>query len=127
MLSRIPRRAKLALPCLVLAVALRSCRHFLARKLGALTFLLACFTAAYALSNNILIGLAGAAIWFLVPWFELLTRIREELADILIYLVRLADKLGIDLEEAALEKIQTNAERYPVDKAHGKATKYTDL
>ena len=56
-----------------------------------------------------------------------LARVREELADILIYLVRLADKLGVDLEEAALEKIAANAERYPVDKARGKATKYSDL
>ena len=58
---------------------------------------------------------------------EEMAKVREELADILIYLVRLADKLGVDLEEAALEKIETNAERYPVDKARGKATKYDDL
>ncbi|MDA0767773.1 MAG: hypothetical protein O3A92_13230 [Verrucomicrobia bacterium] len=62
---------------LVLAVALRSCRHFCARKLGALAFLVASFTAAYLLSKNIFIGLAGAAVWFFLPWFELLTRIRR--------------------------------------------------
>lgn len=58
---------------------------------------------------------------------EEMARVREEVADILIYLVRLADKLGIDLEEAAVEKIEKNVERYPVDKARGKATKYHDL
>ena len=58
---------------------------------------------------------------------EEMAKVREELADILIYLVRLADKLGVDLEEAALAKIETNAERYPVDKARGTATKYSDL
>ena len=56
-----------------------------------------------------------------------LARVREELADILIYLVRLADQLGIDLEQAALDKIAANAEKYPVGKARGRATKYRDL
>ena len=56
-----------------------------------------------------------------------LARVREELADILIYLVRFADKLGIDLEAAALDKIRANAEKYPVEKARGRATKYRDL
>ncbi len=58
---------------------------------------------------------------------EDMAKVREELADILIYLVRLADKLGVDLEEAALAKIETNAERYPVEKARGTATKYDEL
>ena len=35
--------------------------------------------------------------------------------------------LGVDLEEAALKKIETNAERYPVDKARGTATKHNEL
>ncbi len=51
----------------------------------------------------------------------------EELADVLIYLIRLADKLDIDLEQAALDKIAANAEKYPVEKARGRATKYRDL
>ena len=58
---------------------------------------------------------------------EQMAKVREELADILIYLVRLADVLGVDLEAAALAKIETNAERYPVEKARGRATKYSDL
>jgi NTP pyrophosphatase (non-canonical NTP hydrolase) len=48
-----------------------------------------------------------------------LARVREEMADVLIYLVRLADTLGIDLAQAAREKMETNARRYPADKARG--------
>jgi len=51
----------------------------------------------------------------------------EELADVLLYLVRLADKLGIDLEQAARAKIVRNAARYPIEKARGSSRKYTDL
>ncbi|MCH8540038.1 MAG: nucleotide pyrophosphohydrolase [Opitutales bacterium] len=51
----------------------------------------------------------------------------EEIADILIYLVRLADKLEIDLLSEAYWKIEKNAAKYPVEKVWGKATKYTDL
>ena len=71
------RECILVVGLLVLAVALRSCRHFCARKLGALVFLVASFTGAYLLTRNILIGLAGVAAWFFLPWIELLTRIRR--------------------------------------------------
>jgi len=47
--------------------------------------------------------------------------VRLELADILIYLIRTADQLDIDLVAAALDKIRINEQRYPVDKVHGKA------
>jgi dCTP diphosphatase len=50
-----------------------------------------------------------------------------ELADIQVYLVRLADKLGVDLVAAAHRKIDLNAEKYPADKARGHARKYTEL
>lgn len=50
-----------------------------------------------------------------------------ELADVLLYLVRLADVLHIDLREAAMEKLAINAERYPVEQAHGRADKYDQL
>jgi NTP pyrophosphatase (non-canonical NTP hydrolase) len=56
-----------------------------------------------------------------------LARVREEMADVLNYLVRLADKLDVNLLEAAREKIALNAEKYPVDKARGNARKYSDL
>jgi NTP pyrophosphatase (non-canonical NTP hydrolase) len=54
-------------------------------------------------------------------------RIREEVADVLLYLVRLADKLEIDLLAAASDKIRLNAEKYPVEKARGSSKKYTEL
>lgn len=50
-----------------------------------------------------------------------------ELADVLLYLVRLADVLDIDLAEAARRKMQINAQRYPADKARGRADKYDRL
>jgi len=50
-----------------------------------------------------------------------------EMADVLLYLVRLADQLGVDLLAAAHRKIDLNAERYPVDKSRGHSRKYTEL
>jgi len=55
-----------------------------------------------------------------------LEKVKDEIGDILIYLVRLADKLGIDPIEAAKEKLEKNKQKYPVDKVKGKANKYTD-
>ena len=52
-----------------------------------------------------------------------LSHVQDEVADIFIYLVRLADKLGIDLFESANEKIDLNNERYPVSEAYGNAEK----
>lgn len=54
-------------------------------------------------------------------------KVKEELADVLLYLVRLADVLGIDLNDAAIRKLQRNAEKYPADKARGSSKKYTEL
>lgn len=54
------------------------------------------------------------------------SRVREELADVLIYLVRLADVLGVDLDEAAREKISDNERKYPADRFRGSARKYTE-
>lgn len=51
-------------------------------------------------------------------------RIRDELADITAYLVQLAGKLGVDLEEAVLKKIEKNAAKYPIEKFKGSAKKY---
>ncbi len=58
---------------------------------------------------------------------EKLRRAREEIGDVVIYLLNLADKLGVDPMEAALEKLSKNEGRYPVEKARGKAEKYSDL
>ncbi len=49
--------------------------------------------------------------------------VEQELADILIYTVRLADRLGVDLESAAWRKIELNARKYPADKVRGSARK----
>ena len=54
-------------------------------------------------------------------------QVRHEMADVLLYLIRLADKLNIDLAAAAAEKIQLNADKYPIDKARGNAKKYTEF
>jgi NTP pyrophosphatase (non-canonical NTP hydrolase) len=61
------------------------------------------------------------------PTPETLAAASEEIADVLLYLVRLSDKLGIDPIAAANAKLLANAERYPADKARGNAKKYTEL
>lgn len=53
--------------------------------------------------------------------------VQGELADVFIYLVRLSDKLGVDLLGAAQEKLIRNAEKYPIEKSRGSALKYTDF
>jgi NTP pyrophosphatase (non-canonical NTP hydrolase) len=53
--------------------------------------------------------------------------VREELADVTLYLVRLASVLGVDLNEAVVQKLQKNADKYPVNKAHGNHKKYDKL
>lgn len=53
--------------------------------------------------------------------------VKNEIADVMIYLIRLADRLGIDPLKAAEEKMLLNAKRYPVEKVKGSAAKYTDL
>lgn len=54
-------------------------------------------------------------------------KVSEEVADIAIYVVRLCDKLDIDLESAVERKMAANAAKYPVALAKGNATKYTEL
>jgi len=56
-----------------------------------------------------------------------LERVSEELADAQIYLLRIADVLNIALEDAVLEKISLNDEKYPISRAFGSSRKYTDL
>ena len=53
--------------------------------------------------------------------------IAMEIGDVLLYLVRLADRLGIDPVDAARAKMRLNAIRYPVAKAYGTSAKYDDL
>ena len=56
-----------------------------------------------------------------------LSKVGEEMADVFLYLIRLADKLDIDLIQAASKKLLVNAAKYPVDKAKGSNKKYSDL
>jgi NTP pyrophosphatase (non-canonical NTP hydrolase) len=53
--------------------------------------------------------------------------VEEEMADVLLYLVRLADRLDVDLAAAARAKILRNAEKYPVEKSRGSSRKYDAL
>jgi NTP pyrophosphatase (non-canonical NTP hydrolase) len=54
-------------------------------------------------------------------------RIREELADIFIYLLYLSDSVEVDLSDAVMEKMEINRTRYPLDKSYNSNKKYTDL
>jgi len=53
-------------------------------------------------------------------------RAAEELADVLVYLVRIADRLDIDLLQAAGEKLERNAVKYPAERVRGQARKYDE-
>lgn len=58
---------------------------------------------------------------------EKLQNVRDEMADIFVYLLRLSEKLNIDLELAVTEKMIKNAEKYPVEKSRGNSKKYDSL
>lgn len=55
-----------------------------------------------------------------------LEQVRQELADILIYLITIAGKLNIDLLDAANRKLEINAKKYPAEKVRGLTKKYTE-
>ena len=89
--------------------------------------------------KNLAMALSGEA-GELIEHFQWLTAeesaslpapVREEvaleMADVLLYLVRLGDVLGIDLAEAARRKIAIKAQRYPVERVRGRAVKYDRL
>ena len=67
----------------------------------------------------------GEASYTLTP--EKHVEIAHEIADVLLYLMRLAKTLDIDIIAAARDKLTINREKYPVEKIRGRATKYTDL
>lgn len=54
-------------------------------------------------------------------------KLKEELADVFAYSFLLAEKYNLDVKEIVLQKIKQNAEKYPVEKAKGNATKYDEL
>ena len=87
--------------------------------------------------KNLAMALAGEAAeileifqWLTAEQSQLLpedkmTEVREEIGDVLIYLVRLADVMGIDPMAAAVAKMERNAEKYPAHLVKGRADKYT--
>ena len=54
-------------------------------------------------------------------------KMKEKLADVLMYCIMMADVCNFDINDILLKKIKRNEEKYPVEKAYGKSTKYTDL
>ena len=54
-------------------------------------------------------------------------KVSEELADVFCYAFQIADKYGLDVTEIVMKKLAKNAEKYPVEKAKGVATKYNEL
>jgi len=61
------------------------------------------------------------------PDQERLKRIKDEISDVMIYLVLLSGHLGINPLTSAFEKIEKNRQKYPVEKVRGTAKKYTEL
>lgn len=53
-----------------------------------------------------------------------LEKTKEEIADVFLYILRIADKLNIDLEKEAVKKIRINAEKYPIELSKGNSVKY---
>jgi NTP pyrophosphatase (non-canonical NTP hydrolase) len=58
---------------------------------------------------------------------ETLAEVELEIADVLLFLLRLCDKLAIDPLAAAAKKLELNVAKYPIEKARGRATKYDKL
>lgn len=54
-------------------------------------------------------------------------KVKQELADVIVYSLLLADKYKFDVKDIILQKMKENAEKYPVDKAKGTAKKYNEL
>lgn len=67
----------IVLACLIVGAALRSCRTLTLRKMGALTFLVASFLTFFFFCGSICVGFLGVALWFFLPWVDLLTRTRR--------------------------------------------------
>lgn len=55
------------------------------------------------------------------------TRVEEELADVVTYCIHLANKIGVDLDNIVMRKLESTKVKYPVELAKGRMTKYTEL
>lgn len=93
----------------------------------------------YHSPKNLVMALAGEVGELIEP-FQWLTEeqsrnlpapkkaaVEEEIGDVTICLLNLADQLGVDILDAATRKLARNEVKYPVEKARGRADKYTDL
>lgn len=58
---------------------------------------------------------------------KLMGKLEDEVADVFVYLLRIAHKTNMDLEGVVRRKMQKNAAKYPVEKSKGRVTKYTEL
>lgn len=56
-----------------------------------------------------------------------MSKVEDEVADVFVYLLRIVGKTNMNLEQAVLNKLQKNAEKYPVEKARGNSKKYNEL
>jgi len=56
-----------------------------------------------------------------------LSQVKEEIADVFIYLLRLSDKLGVDILQEARKKLLINEKKYPIEKSKGNAKKYSEF
>lgn len=55
------------------------------------------------------------------------TRVEEELADVVTYCIHLANRIGVDLDDIVLRKLESTRAKYPADQARGRMVKYTQL
>ena len=58
---------------------------------------------------------------------SMILSVKDELADIMTYVILFADHFDFDLEQIVLDKLKKNEKKYPVEKAYGKSTKYNKL
>lgn len=68
----------------------------------------------------------GQKDWHEIEEKEIKEKIENEIADILLYLIRFSDLAKIDLEKVALRKISLNAKKYPIEKSKGSDRKYNE-
>ena len=76
------------------------------------------------------ISIEAAEVLELYQWereTSSIERVKEEIADVLIYSLMFCDRYGLDPDETILQKIKKNAEKYPVDLCKGSAKKYDEL
>ena len=55
------------------------------------------------------------------------TRVEEELADVVTYCIHLANRIGADLDDIVLRKLESSRQKYPTEQARGRMVKYTQL